>query len=192
MTDHETSDQDAYANPADEPDSFSLIRRVIEIMESARPLPLSSSVRVEPAEVLELLDDAVARMPEEIRKARWLLKERNEFLSKVHAEGDLILDEARTRAARMVERQEIVRQARITAAQTTQEAEDGARRRRHEAEDWCDRHLAKFEIQLGKVGGAVSEARDALRSIPLTEAPVTEAELAAEEAANAFFDQDHG
>jgi hypothetical protein len=194
MSDNETLDHDdPYESPADEPDSFALIRRVIEIVETARPLPLSSSVRIEPGEVLEILDDAVARMPEEIRKARWLLKERNEFLAKVHAEGDLILDEARTRAARMVERQEIVRQARITATQTIQDSEDDARRRRHEAEDWCDRHLAKFEIQLGKVNTAVSEARNQLRSIPLADAtPNTRTELASEEAANAFFDQDHG
>lgn len=179
-----------YESEADEPDSFALLRRVIEIIENARPLPLSSSVRIEPGEVLDLLDDAVAKMPDEIRRARYMLRERKEFLGKVYAEGDLILDEARAQATRMVERQEIVRQSRIKAAEITQSAEDDARRRRFEAEDWCDRHLAKFEIQIGKISALVTDARNQLRSLPAPEVAPTEAQLKADEAANAFFDQD--
>lgn len=179
-----------YESPADEPDSFQLLRRVIELIETARPLPLSSSVRIEPAEVLDLLDDAVARMPEEIRRARNLLRERKEFLEKVYTEGDLILDEARAQATRMVERQEIVRQARIKSQEVVTSAEDDARRRRFEAEDWCDRHLAKFEIQIGKISGLVTDARNQLRSLPAPDVAPTEAQLKADEAANAFFDQD--
>ncbi len=81
------------------------------MIAGARPMPLSSSVMINKDEVLELLEEAIARLPDELRAARWLLKEREEFLAKVRREGDDILDQARARAERMVQRTEVVKAA---------------------------------------------------------------------------------
>jgi len=60
----------------DGPDSEALVRRVIEIIESTRTLPLSSSVKLDNREeVLELLEEALERLPADLRQARWMLKE---------------------------------------------------------------------------------------------------------------------
>ena len=83
-------------------------------------------------EVLELLDEALARLPEELRAARWLLKEREEFLARTRHEGDEILDQARSRAERMVQRTEVVKAAEHRACQIIDTAEAEARRLRHE------------------------------------------------------------
>src|SRR5207244_5967446 len=92
----------------DRPDPETLQRRVHEVVGNARPMPLSASVMVNKDELLELLDEAINRLPEELRQARWLLKERDEYLAKVQREGDDILEAARARAERMVQRTEIV------------------------------------------------------------------------------------
>jgi hypothetical protein len=64
----------------DGPDSEALVRRVIEIIESTRTLPLSSSVKLDNREeVLELLEEALERLPADLRQARWMLKERDEY-----------------------------------------------------------------------------------------------------------------
>ena len=178
---------DPVFDSAGEHESVALVRRAIEILSNAKPLPLSSSVRVEPAEVLDLLEEALARLPEELRQARWLLKEREEFLAKVQREGDEILDEARSRAEKLVSRQEIVRQSKLHAQKITDEAETDARRRKHEAEDWCDQHLARFEIVLDRVTKTVQAGRDKLRVSVLPEEEI-DAEQAEAEAA--FFDYD--
>ena len=72
-------------------------------------MPLSTSVMVNRDEVLDLLDETIERLPDELRAARWLLKEREEYLAKVKREGEDILDQARTRAERMVQRTEVVK-----------------------------------------------------------------------------------
>ena len=128
----------------DDIDTETLVRRVIEVVSNAKSVPLSSSVMITKDEVLELLEDALERLPDELRQARWMLKEREEFLAKVAREGDDILEQARIRAERMVERQEIVREARHTAQRLMDEARDEARRLRLEAEDYCDQKLAAF------------------------------------------------
>ena len=100
-------------------------------------------------EVLDLLDEAIERLPDELRAARWLLKEREEFLAKVRREGDEILDQARARAERMVQRTEVVKASRGRGpARSSTPAEAEARRLRHECEDFCDQKLASFEIVL--------------------------------------------
>lgn len=61
------------------PEAEEILRRVIDIIDSSPGMPMSASVRVNKEEVLELLEEAVSRLPDELRSARWLLKEREEF-----------------------------------------------------------------------------------------------------------------
>lgn len=173
---------------AGEHESVALIRQAIAVIEEAKPFPLSSSVRVEPAELLDILEEALDRLPEELRQARWLLKEREEFLAKVQREGDEILDAARARAERMVSRQEIVRNAKTAAQQTIDTADADARRLRHEAEDYVDQQLAKFEIVLDRTMKTVQAGRQKLQVVPLPEAAPGDIDHI--EGEDIFFDQD--
>ena len=50
------------ADPYRMPETEQVLRRVIEIVEGAPGMPMSASVRVNKEELLELLDDAVARL----------------------------------------------------------------------------------------------------------------------------------
>jgi cell division septum initiation protein DivIVA len=176
-------------------DTETLLRRVLEIVSNAKSLPLSTSVRMEKLErdeVLELLQEAIDRFPEEVRQARWLLKEREEYLAKMQREGDDILEAARVRAERMVQRTEIVREAQHTAQLTVEQARDEARRLRHEAEDYCDQKLASFEIVLDRTMKTVLAGREKLRATPL---PVGDGRVAGFDEGDGipedgFFDQD--
>jgi hypothetical protein len=176
------------------PDAETLIRRVMEVIGNAKPLPLSTTVRVEKDEVLELLEDALDRLPTELRHARWMLKERDEYLAKVQREADEILDAARVRAERMVQRTDIVREAQHAASRIVEEARDESRRLRMEAEDYCDQKLAAFEIVLERTAKTVAAGREKLRVTPLP--PPGEGQigfgLGPEDTPEAgFFDQDN-
>jgi len=167
-----------------------LLRRVSDMISGARPMPLSSSVMINKDEVLELLDEALSRLPDELRAARWLLKEREEFLAKTRRDADDILDAARARAERMVQRTEVVKAAELRARQTIEAADDEARRLRLECEDYCDQKLASFEIVLERTLKTVAAGRTKLQGNPLSgENPVVTPEED-DESAQAFFDQD--
>ena len=122
--------------------------------------------RVEKEEVLELLDDALDRLPAELRQARFMLKEREEYLAKVQREADEILESARVRAERMVQRTEIVREAQHSANSFVETAKDEARQMRMEAEDYCDQKLAGFQIVLERTAKTVAAGREKLRMTP--------------------------
>ena len=177
--------------PLEQLDAEILLRRVTDVVGNAKPIPLSTTVRLENKdEVLELLDEAVKRLPEELKRARWLLKEREEFLAKTQREADDLLNDARARAERMVQRSEIVREAERAAQRTVEQADDEARRLRHEAEDYCDQKLAGFEIVLERITKTVQAGREKLSVTPLPSA--LEDDMGAVDAGeqDPFFDQD--
>ncbi|MEZ5340218.1 MAG: hypothetical protein R2706_01870 [Acidimicrobiales bacterium] len=65
------------------PDVDELLESAIAVVDAGRPLPMSSSVKVNRDELLDLLEAARDQLPEELRRARWLLKERDDFLAKL-------------------------------------------------------------------------------------------------------------
>jgi hypothetical protein len=173
------------------PESEALLRRVADMIASARPMPLSASVMINREEVLELLEEAIERLPDELRQSRWLLKEREDFLAKTRRDADDILDAARARAERMVQRTEVVKAAELRARQTVDAADDEARRLRLESEDYCDQKLASFEIVLERTLKTVSAGRTKLQGNPLAGGAdvQTESPQSADDG-QAFFDQD--
>ncbi len=140
-------------------DSEDLLRRALELVENAKSVPLSSSVLVSREELAGLLSEALSRLPEELREARWLLKEKEDFLRRARQEADEIIEEARQRAEQMVSRSELVRQAQAEARRLLERADEDARRLRHEADDYCDQKLAAFEIVLERTAKVVAAGR---------------------------------
>ena len=64
------------------PQAEAPFRQAIELIEQARPMPLSASSMISKDEVLAVLQAAAQALPEELRAARWLLKERQDFLAR--------------------------------------------------------------------------------------------------------------
>jgi hypothetical protein len=143
-------------------DAETLLRRAIDIIATARTIPLSSSPMINRDEIIEILEEAVNRLPDELRQARWMLKERQEFVAKTRREADEILEQARAAAERMVQRTEVVRAAESRARQVQEAADSDARRLKHETEDFIDQRLGSFEILLDRLAKTVGAGRERL------------------------------
>jgi hypothetical protein len=128
-------------------------------------------------------------MPDELRQARWMLKERQEFVNKTRREANEMLEAARVQAERMVQRTEVVRAAEARARQVVDTAETDARRLKLETEDFLDQRLASFEILLDRLVKTVAAGRhklsigDAGEHLPATTPDD-------DDPTNGFFDQD--
>ncbi|HEV3131024.1 MAG TPA: hypothetical protein VGY51_03605 [Acidimicrobiales bacterium] len=151
----------------EEHDAEALIRTALDLVQTAKAMPLSASVLVSREELADLLQASLDRMPDELRRARWLLKERDEFLAEKGREADALLEEVRVQAERMVQRTEIVRQANHVAQRILDDANEEARRLRHEAEDYADQKLASFEIVLDRTMKTVQAGREKLQVVPI-------------------------
>lgn len=166
----------------------SILDQLLDLVSTAKSMPLSSSIMVSRDEVTSLVQAAVESLPEELRQARWLLREREEFLAERTREAEQLMEEVRAQAERMVQRTEIVRQANAVAQRILDDANEEARTMRHEAEDFCDQKLAGMEIVLDRLTKTVQSGRAKLAA-PLVEsrAPVEEVQGFEDDG---FFDQD--
>ncbi|MDZ7675950.1 MAG: hypothetical protein U5K30_12890 [Acidimicrobiales bacterium] len=147
--------QSPYAAPQVE----SVLREIRDLIEQARPMPVSRSVMINQAEVLDLIDEAAERLPEELRAAKWLLKQREEFLARTRREADEIIEAAREEADELVTETEVVKAAEARARSVVDAADAEARRLKLEAEDFCDQRLASFEIVLERTMKVVNAGR---------------------------------
>jgi len=179
-------------DPGKVPDTGALLLQIQETLERARGLFMSASVSVNREEFGALLQEAIDGLPEELREARWLLKERDQVVQRAQHEAERILEAARVRAERMVERTEVVREARRVAEDIVDQAERQAASLRHEAEDYVDRKLAGFEVVLDRTMQAVQKGRERLQVHAPTPLPAEGAAAAEGDDASAFFDQDDG
>ena len=91
-------------------------------------------------------------LPDEIKQARWIVKDREDLLAKARAEGDALIEQAREEQLRMARKEEVVARAREEAERLADRGRRPDRARcGREAEDYVDAKLAQFEIALRKI-----------------------------------------
>jgi hypothetical protein len=127
------------------------LQQIEEMVREAKSMPLSSSILLNREEVLEILEQARSDLPEEIKQARWVAKDREELLLKARKAGEAIVQKARQEQARLVSGEEVVRSAQDEAERIIGDAREQARQTRLEAEDYVDAKLAQFEVALEKI-----------------------------------------
>ena len=125
-------------------DVLVLIDKLDDLIHNARPVPLTDQVRVDREEIYDLLDQMRATIPEEIKQARWIVKE------------------ARDQQARLISEEEVYKQAERGAEEILEDARDTERQIRLGAEDYADEILSTLEVNLQKFLAAVQRGRDRL------------------------------
>jgi cell division septum initiation protein DivIVA len=170
-----------------------LIERIEELqvlVEEAKAVPLSSSAVINREEFLDLLAQLKEEVPDEIRQARWMAKDREELLARARKEAERIIAEAREQRDRLLSRTEIVHAAQREAERITDEAKERAAKMQLDAEDYIDQKLAAFEILLDKTMKTVGKGREQLRGERSTGAVPQDLSGAAGAPAGAPFDAD--
>ena len=172
--------------PVELGDTESFLNEAIDAISSAPNAPLSSAPKINREQILGILQEALDCLPAEITEARWMLKERADFLAKTQLEADEILEAARVQAERLVQRTAIVRQSETRARKVIEAANQDSRRLKSETDDFLDRRLGSFEILLDKLVKQVSEGRTRLSLV--AQEPAREISLESESVM--LFDQD--
>jgi len=141
------------------------LQQLEQLVLEAKSMPLSSSVLVNRDEVLLMLSEMQESLPEEIKQARWIVKDREDLLAKARAEGERIVDQAHEEQRRMALKEEVARRAEAEAQSILEDAHDRADAMRNEAEDYVDAKLAQFEITLRKI---LEDTQGTARSVAKT------------------------
>ena len=141
------------------------LQQIEELVRTAKSVPLSASVILNQQELLEILEAAQNELPEEIKQARWVVKDREELLSKARRDAEALVEKARSDQAHMLSDEAVVQEAQDEAERILAAARDQVRQMRLEAEDYVDGKLAQFDAVLTKIQEALTGADESLTKV---------------------------
>jgi F0F1-type ATP synthase membrane subunit b/b' len=157
-------------------DVFERLDRIEDFIVSSKHVPFSSSVMVNETELFELLDELRSALPEELKQARWMVKEKQELMEEARKEAERIREEAQQERQQLIAETEIIKQAQADAERIIEEANARARQIRLEAEDYADERLANLEVTCYKLIEVIKRARERLQG-PVEEGEKKEFDL---------------
>ena len=143
-------------------DSVEKLTSAITMVEEARGVPLSASCVVHRGEMLELLDEARAALPNDLESAQKLIAARDAIIEEGRVSAEQMIAMAREDVARMVEQTSIVQMARDEARKILDEASTLGDQEKQEVEEYIDGRLATLEVILNKTQDAVARGRERL------------------------------
>jgi len=137
---------------------LSLLKELKEIINSSIKMPLTGKVLVDQDEILEIVDDLYRIIPEEIKKAEEIKKEREIILAEAHEKAERIVLETKKYVTRLAQENEIVQQAQEEASEITRQAKAVAQEIKTGANQYADEVLVNLEGNLLKVGDSLKDA----------------------------------
>jgi cell division septum initiation protein DivIVA len=159
--------------PASRHSVLAVLDELTSVVDSARPMPLSSSCLVNREQLLGLVDALRAGVPVELAHASELEAEARDDLERARsasdqlvadarAEADLMVAEARERARREASRDAITAEARRQADEILREARDQARTLRRDAGTYALSSLEDVAQTLDDLRSQALRGRDVL------------------------------
>lgn len=152
------------------------LEEIIAFVQAAKSLPLSSNVVVSREDLLARLSELQRELPEELRAARWMIRERESFVGRTNEKAKETVAKAQAKANELVANSSIVEEATEEANILTRNAETEARHIRLQAEDYAEARLTEAETILSEMldelkaaRGKLHESRPAAPQVPVSE-----------------------
>lgn len=143
-----------------------LLDMIDDMVQDARGVPLASErCIVERDRLLDLVDELRQSLPEDLKTARDIVKQRKGMLNSGRREAEAIRRAAEEEARHMVSESEIVIAARRKAKEIVGNAEVQARELRRVANEYCEDTLKRTEEAVSASLNEVRKARQRFKSI---------------------------
>ena len=141
-----------------------IINAMEDMVENSWSLPLSGGKSVvDSSQILEFIEDMRIALPEEIKRSRQIMAQRDDIISRARNEAEAIINAANAQAQKMVSAQEVYRLAQQKANEIVTTAQNSAKEMRVSAIRYCDGLLEQSEETIRSSLNALQETRKTLR-----------------------------
>ena len=141
-----------------------LIDRLETIVTGAKRVPISNKLMLDEQELADLIDQMRTVIPEEVRTARKIMRERDSILSEAQQQADDVLKNAHQQAEMLLDEQGLLAEAQARANQFMEEVESQAQERIQGADEYARQVLSQLRDQLGRHLKTIEKGLDALDS----------------------------
>ncbi|MER7478289.1 cell division initiation protein [Streptomyces sp. NPDC126510] len=135
---------------------------IVSAVSGARSMPMSASCVVNRADLLAMLDEVRAALPDSLAQAQELIGGREQMVEQARHEAQQIIESAHAERGSLISGTEVARRSQAEADRILAEARQEAEEIRAEADEYVDSKLANFEVVLTKTLGSVGRGREKL------------------------------
>ncbi|NDL59397.1 hypothetical protein [Phytoactinopolyspora mesophila] len=136
---------------------------LIELVESARTMPMSSSAILNKTEVLSLVKQVRDMLPNSLSAADTVIEQREELLEEARNNASRMITDARAEQARLVGDHTVLVEARRERGRTLEQTRQEIEAMRVALDDHVDAKLAHVELVAERIVATVRDGRDQLR-----------------------------
>jgi len=140
-----------------------LLDKLENLVGSSGRIPLTAKVLMDEDAVYEIIDDIRASLPEELKQAKIIAKERERLVEDAKHEADQLIAEAKLRTSRLAEESYVVEEARVKAQEIIEKAKGISQEIVDGAKGYADDLLAEVLANLDKVVSGVQKGREELK-----------------------------
>lgn len=143
-------------------DILYLVDRVEEIVKESRQVPFSQLRLVDESRVWPVIDQMRISIPDEVRRAERIIREKERTIAQAHEEAERIIELARGEAAEITASHSIAQAAESRAESIRKQAERDAEYTRSGADEYAFDVLCRMEQELKK---ALTVIENGIRAI---------------------------
>ena len=130
---------------------YTLLENLEDLLDKAKQVPLSSSIRVSKEEILEIIDGIRLALPQEIKQAQRIVHNSESIIDNAHGSAQGIINAAEETAEKMTMEHEITKRAQEEAEAIINDARGKAEDMRLGAIEYADQMLANTESKIKAV-----------------------------------------
>ena len=134
-----------------------------ELVENSGRIPLTGKVIIDSEVLLDFVDKIRSLLPEELRQAQWVSKERERILADAQQEAKEIVSKTHNEVQSLAKETEIVKEANIQASTILMEAQQKAYEIETGANSYALEVLESLEDNLTKIINIVKKGQEELR-----------------------------
>ncbi len=139
-----------------------LLDQLEELAEDSPHVPLTGKSLVSTDDLYNIVDKLRVSLPEEVKRAEWVAKEKERLLEESKAEAQKMIEQAKEYIQKLIEESEILRLAKEQAAAVMDSAKEDATQIAHGAANYAQQVLVALEEQLEKTLNTVRRGQDEL------------------------------
>ncbi|WP_160690286.1 ATPase [Clostridium sp. C2-6-12] len=125
-----------------------LLEYLQDLVENSSKVPMSGKVMIDKKEIIEVVDQIINYLPDQFKKAEWVMNERERILDEAKKEYDSVRKETMAMMRQNVENHDIVKEAKIRAQEIIASAQRDAKAIRLGSRDYSDEILTQLEKEI--------------------------------------------
>lgn len=125
-----------------------LLEYLQDLVENSSKVPMSGKVMIDKREIIEVIDQIINYLPEQFKKAEWVMSERERILNEAKKEYDSVRKETMTMMRQNVENHDIVKEAKLRAQEIISAAQRDAKAIRLGSRDYSDEILTELDKEI--------------------------------------------